>query len=158
MRAVDLFPPLMDLERAVAELYERWAADFAADPDAGRLWAQMANEEKNHARVIEGQWRLLQQDPMLGGDVNISPEWIEGTIGVVRGAITGPPFSLEGAVLFACAFENSVAETHFTAILRQDLPVLAALLDRLGKEDRLHLERLEAFAKERGILVPDAGT
>ncbi len=73
---------------------------------------------------------------------------------VVRRSLEAPAHTLEEAIRLASWIEASAAESELKGALRETNPESQRLLDHLGGDDRLHVERLSAFADGRGIPLP----
>jgi hypothetical protein len=147
--------PLMEFERAMADLYARWAGVFDDDREAAFVWVKMANEEKGHASLIDYQRRVFQKNPKLAGEVDVDLGAIASGMAHVRSLYDASvPPTLAEAVALAYGIETSAAESHFRNAIRQANPELERLLGCLGGEDKAHLERLKEFAARRGIALP----
>ena len=157
MRIEAVFRPLIDLERAIADLYARWSDVYEADREAAFLWAKMANEEKGHASLVDYERRVVQKNPKMSGEVDISLAEVESATEVARSCLHRQPLSLEDAVRFAFDLETSAAESHYRNAIKLSHPELQRLLDSLGTEDRQHLDRLKSFAEKRGISLKAPG-
>jgi rubrerythrin len=145
--------PLIEFERAISELYGRWAEVFEADREASLLFTKMATEENGHANLVEYHRRLLQKNPNLSGSVDVTQEEMATLLGIVRQSLAGPPPGLEEAVRLACVLEASASDGELRIALKGSHPDVRSLLDLLGNEDRQHVERLIAFARKRRIAV-----
>lgn len=143
---------LGDLERSLAELYGWYAEAFVSDPEIAFVFFKMASEEKGHASLVEYQKRIVRGNAALSVDVEIDDAGIEAALSRVRelrAAATRP--TVEEAVRETLLLERTAAESHCRNALRQANPEIARLLDALGGEDKLHVERVEALARKRGI-------
>lgn len=149
-----VFRRLIEFERAIAQLYERWAEVFSEDREAALLWSKMAIEEIGHANLILYQRRVFKNDPNLSADVDVALDEVVMLLGIVRRSMEGPPHGPEEAVRLAAWIEASAAESELRGALRESNPDIQRLLDHLGGDDRQHVERLKAFAQKRGISLP----
>lgn len=149
-----VFRRLIRFERAMAGLYQRWSEVFSDDTEAALLWRKMAIEEIGHSNLITYQKRVFKSNPNLPGDATVALEEVLMLIDIVQRALEGPSHTSEEAVQLAAWIEASVAETELRGALRESNPDIQRLLDHLGGDDRLHVERLRAFATKRGIPIP----
>jgi rubrerythrin len=157
MQIEAVFRPLIDLERAIADLYGHWSDVYEADREAAFVWVKMANEEKGHASLVDYERRVVQKNPKMSGEVDISLAEVASATEAVRNCLQGQPLSLEDAVRFAYDLETAAAESHYRNAVKLSHPELQRLLDCLGSEDRQHIERLKAFAEKRGISLRAPG-
>ncbi len=146
-----VFRTLTDFARASADLYFCWAEAFQADREAAAIWGKMATEETGHANLIAYQRRILKKTGSLTGDVGPAMDELTMLLDIVRRAIESPDHSLDEAVRLAVWMEVSAAGSELQGAITQSSPEVQKLLERLGSDDRAHVQRLKDFAVRRGI-------
>ncbi len=151
MQAETVFRNLIKFARASAELYFFWAETFHADQEAAAIWGKMATEETGHANLVVYQRRVLRKSAGHLGDVDAAMDEVALLTDIVQRAMEGPPHALDEAVRLASWIEASAAGSVLQGALSQTDPGIQKLLQHLGADDRLHVERLKAFAAGRGI-------
>lgn len=148
---------LGELERELAVLYEWYADALGNDPEAVYVFLRMAREEKGHARLVDYQRRLLQKDPSLSIEVAVDLSALEALTEKVR-ALHSKPAKLptvEEALRETFTIEMTAAELHYRHALGRVKPEVARLLEALGEEDSLHLERIQEMVRHRRIGVAE---
>jgi rubrerythrin len=120
------------------------------------VFGRLALDERSHAGQVEYQRRLARQNPNHFARVDLDLAEIESTLAAVtRARQTEEPIDVAGAVRLALELESSAADYHFRTALAQVNPDVARLLEKLGRADRAHVERLLDLAQRRGLLGPD---
>ncbi len=155
MNVENLFRPLIDLERSLADLYEYFSGVFSSDPELAFIFFKMAAEEKGHASLVEYQKRLVQRDRNLSIEVDADLTVILEAISRVRSLRSDPnPPTVADAIRFTLLMETSAAESHYKNALRSSNPEIARLLQALGGEDKAHIRRMQDLAEKRGFDIP----
>jgi rubrerythrin len=153
VQAEDVFRNLIKFARASADLYYFWAETFQDDSEAAFVWGRMAAEEVGHANLVVYQRRILRKSAGPSGDVDAAMDEVTVLIDIVRRALEGPPHTLDEAVRLASWIEASAAGSELQSALTQSDPGIQKLLEHLGTDDRMHVERLKAFAAGRRIAL-----
>jgi rubrerythrin len=159
VQAEVVFRTLIKFARASADLYFFWAETFQADPEAAAVWGKMAREETGHANLVVYQRRVLRKSAGLLGEVDAAMDEVTLLTDIVHRALDGTPHKLDEAVRLASWIEASAAGSELQSALTQSDPGIQKLLEHLGTDDRMHVERLKAFAASRLIplFAPPAG-
>lgn len=159
MLAEDVFRNLIKFSRASAELYFFWAETFQDDGEAAAIWGRMGREETSHANLVVYQRRVLRKSAGRLEDVDAAMDEITLLTDIVQRALDGTPHALDEAVRLAAWIEASVAAKELQGAVTQADPGIRDLLQHLGTDGGLHVERLKAFAAGRGIplYAPPAG-
>lgn len=146
---------LADLESALAELYEWYSEVLWADAEAVYVYLRMSREEKGHVRLVDYQRGLLQKDASLSIDVEVDLAGLEALVERAKALRSGPQLpTVDEALRETIGLELSAAEVHYRHALGRVRPEVARLLEALGEEDRLHLERIQNMVRLRRVVVP----
>jgi len=147
----------IQLELNVADLYLCFCQAFAEDKV---FWAHLAEEEKNHARMlrggklessVEGKFPVNILTTNLNALLKANKEIKE----LVEQHQQKPPSSRASAFEIAIKVEESTGEIDFSCFMAQEAnsPALK-LLRKLNKEDRDHARRIRNYMRENGIGIP----
>lgn len=109
----------------------------------------MSVDETAHANLVRYQRRLVTQNMKLFGDVTVDIEAIKKVISHIESVLSGPPPSVSDAVRIAIDIENSAAETHYLAAIRESASGITGLLNSLESLDCSHCGVFEEFARHR---------
>ena len=153
MEARRAFPALRRFKIGLAELYARYSELFADDREARTLFFRLSLEEKSHVALLDFERNLARQNPSLFGEVDVDVEGVTRLSASVEDLLEQTATGLEGALSSALEIETSASEYHMNAAVRQACPSCSRLLDRLGRADRNHVDKLVEFARSRNVRV-----
>jgi hypothetical protein len=136
---------LVELERGVAELYDRFAEQY---PEDRSFWLELRNEEYDHGDVLKNFLKLQQgfeNKAAIASD--ISQEVAEMMVSKVRTLITDMQqqyLSRKEALWIALQLEQSAGEFHYRAISGV-LNGAAGRVPALWKDDFDHAARIRSY-------------
>ena len=147
----------IQLELNVADLYLSFSHAFAEDKD---FWSQLAEEESNHAALLEGgklesldegQFPAKILTSNLDALIKANKEIRE----LLKEHKQKPPSSRASAFEIAIKVEESTGEIDFSCFMRQQADSSAAkLFQRVNSEDRDHARRIRNYMREKNIGTP----
>ncbi len=150
-----MFEPLVKFESDLAGLYEWYSELFRHDNEAAFVFIHLAAEEQAHVTIVKYLRRLVRNSPKEFADVTLDLEPVEEALVTIASFRSAPQStSLEEALRAALTLEKIESEYHLRASVEQANAHVARVLDALGTADRIHLGKLVAFAKKRGIGQP----
>lgn len=146
---------LAELEQALADLYSWYSDVLVSDAEAVYVFARMARDEAGHARLVDYQRRIILKGPALEVDVDLDTGAIQALREDVRKLREAPQApTVDEAVRQALRLEMAAVEALYRKALKDVSPEIARLVEALDREDSLHVERLVAMARHRGIPIP----
>lgn len=137
-----------EAESSCAEMYHLFAQQFTADRKISSLWGKTALEEENHARhvyfarkmVKSIHWVCLESWRNASSALAMIKEFLM--------SVRESPPSIQSALFMALECEHRMENLHMqSAILVQD-QAGNSLFRALMKDDRGHIEMLEAALEE----------
>lgn len=105
---------LIKLEKCLSSLYEHFGKTF---PDDSSFWNQLAEEETNHANLLENYKKYLPLD-LQKMDKKILIQ-TEEDIRLALSKFKDIPPTLEAALNYAYLIENNAGEIHYQALLEK---------------------------------------
>ena len=145
---------LKKIESKAQELYAHYHNIFRDDKEAAGFFLEISDEEKSHANIIEYQIRLIRANSKLFCDVEFDVKPVNELIDKMNVQIRSTqPVSLESAVGFSMSMESDAVECLYRTLMGKSNPEVAELISKLGIEDKAHLDKLKAFAKNRGYSI-----
>ncbi len=139
-----LFETAEQIEKICAEIYSVLAEQFAGDPEARELFAELEGEELQHASRVRLLAARYRHDPRLLGP---SPDAsaLEGILAEARQALsavhTGTVArTADEARAWAADLEDRVARAHAELIAGAGHPGLREFFAQLAAQDRGHRE------------------
>ena len=130
-------------EAAVADLYEAYAR---ALPGHSRLFSELAEEEREHARLVAGFAEQVRKGLVQVKADRFSAEQVLQSLDLVReqterarrGNVTRA-----AALGISAALEDGLVERGYLVSVEDDQPELRQLLQSLGSDTSEHRERLK---------------
>ncbi len=149
----NIFDEAIKMELNVARLYELFSELYK---DSRDFWSQLANEERNHAALLQsGKDEFVQQRlfpaQLLCADLE-QLQQVNRAIGQsIADYRTSPPSETE-AFREAIELENQAQEYHFQRFMEKSVDSRAAkLFQRLCASDKDHALRIREYVSGRGI-------
>jgi rubrerythrin len=146
----EIFALLKQHEVAISELYSAYAERF---PYRKQFWLQLADEEMEHADVvdllqakIEENEAIYSQDKIRTGAIRSSIDYIErlteeARVGLLR---------MVNALSIALDLEEAVIEKKFFQVVEGDTVDIKRMLQELQDKDQDHANRIhEELNKHR---------
>ena len=142
------------LEIRVAELYTLFAAAFAEDR---AFWQQLAHEEKEHAELV----RTIRDNPNLSEKFvsSLAPGLLQEIrkinqwLASLYVEFSGKKSDRKNALETARKIERSAGEIDYqNFMVRETDSWILKGLQQISKNDRDHLERIEAYMREKNLL------
>jgi len=149
LNEIEILQVALAHEKKAKTFYERLARR-QGDTPAGDLFAFLADEEERHIRKLsekhgvpafEADWQEKYLPYLIDLD---RLAWEEG---VDAGGAEGPDAHRKGLAVARKAEVHAIAFYHQAAEVVEDGNVRSLLSD-LESEERLHLEKIEAFLKD----------
>jgi len=147
LRAGQILDMLREIELIMAELYRRFSHFFVQDRV---FWEDLSQDEESHAvMVTELKNTLLRNgSPFEVGKLNLFAlgthrQGIESQLSRLQRA----ELERQNALFIARDFEKTLIEHRFYESIRSANPEYRAILDKILKENELHLHKLENYIK-----------
>ena len=155
MELMNVFGPREEFEFIMFKLYRWFSNCLASDEGAVKLFRKMAKEELDHRDIVRSQKSLVMNNYREFRKVDIDLERIHEISSTLETFMAKTrKITVEEAVLLATRIETDAAEQHFRLAIMKSNPILQELIERLRNADKIHLERLLTFAKDRSIEIP----
>lgn len=155
MEIMKIMGPLEDFEFIMFKLYRWFTNCLASDEGALRLFQKMAKEELDHRDIIRYQKDLVMKNFREFHNVDIDLDRILEISTTLEDFMQKTRrITVEEAVVLAARIETDASEQHFRLAIMESNPILQDLVERLRKADKIHLERLLTFARDRSIEIP----
>ncbi len=155
MELMKVFGPLEDFEFVMFKLYRWFSNCLASDQEAVKVFQKMAKEELDHRDVVRSQKTLVMNNYREFRNVDIDLDRIHEISSTLEEFMAKTrKITVEEAVLLAIRIETDASEQHFRLAIMKSNPILQELIERLRNADKIHLERLLTFAKDRSIEIP----
>lgn len=148
-----LFEESIKLELNAAGLYLAFCDAF---PDDASFWKQLAEEERNHAALLQaGKDHFAPMgyfpEDLLSPSIRELKAANEAVAVLARKCLETPP-SREDAFNAALKLEQSAGEIHFQHFMeRKTSSKIDNIFQQLNDDDRDHVARLQAYMKDHGI-------
>jgi hypothetical protein len=137
-----LFERLIDFERRVRHLYQRWGNQKDLPAELCFFWNCMAEDERHHVAILERSASLLDL-------MELPPQITEETLTAIQEKIKAAetaaqqePLSSDEALRHALILEGSELNRMDEAWFRAFRPTLTTLLQAMMPEEEVHLRRL----------------
>ena len=143
-------------ESAIAELYQRYAANF---PEQRELFSQLAAEEVEHARLIAGFADEVRAATVRVNLDRFSSQAILASFDQVRERLKEAEvstMSLLAALSIGVTIEETLIEKHCFDTFEDDSPELMRLFATLSADIAAHRDRLQQVWEEER-LTQEAG-
>ena len=155
MCAIELIRMLEDNELIVADLYTCYSQEF---PDFAYFWAELAAEEKAHARWITGFCQGFEKDALPFDAGRFSKLALEAFKAKVINAIDkakNQDVSLKEALTVALDIEDSWVEKKFFEVVADKSGPIDELLIKLGHATQQHREKIRKALQEQDPSLDD---
>lgn len=155
MDCITLLRPLEDLELKMEACYRRLGELYGDDAEAGAVFARLAMEERKHATLVQHVRKSIRGRER-NGSAGVASERTDDVLKTLARALaleTATFTGLEDAVRKLLSLERAAAEAHYRGALADAYPDISSLLQVLGGDDRVHVERLEKLARSRGYAI-----
>lgn len=142
----DMLGLLVALEEAAGGLYSAYSERLAGSAD---FWARLAAEELQHATLLKGLYKILDQGRVFRNVERFNRRDIEADIRVILNAefvARHGKLSPHDAVNTALRIERAITESGFYASVTSDAPEFALIAARLMGCTKEHLHRLDQEA------------
>jgi len=153
MRLVDLFRQCAELESAIGDLYQDFAARWQADAGLASFWTEMASTERQHASLLSA-----------AADLALEKEWCEPidatSVASIRGFVTAltswpAPATVDDALKNALDLEELELDHIYAEFLRiSGLESAGSGIEQLGRGQEhveLLLDMIERRATDEGL-------
>lgn len=145
----------INLELNVSEVYSLFHQSFPADLN---FWLNLAQEEKNHATLIQsGQEHFEPKDMFPQNLLAHSLQNLKNTNSKLHSLIKNiesTPPSRQEAFNIALELENSAGELHFQKFMNEEANSAAdRIFKRLNKDDKEHAMRIRFYMEKHGIPI-----
>lgn len=137
-----------EAENSCAEMYNLFAQHFTANRKISRLWSKTALEEENHARHVYLAKKMVKSIHWVclesWHNASAALAMIKQSLKTVR---ESPP-SIQNALLMALKCEHRMENLHMQSAILVEGQVGNSMFRALMKDDRGHIEMLEAALDE----------
>jgi rubrerythrin len=137
----ELFSVALQLEREAQILYTKWAKAFASYPEVASFWSQYAQDEAQHARILEEVRSSLSREQLMSSTGVSSFSAIFNLLQNLK-QTEARIKNLDDAYVFAQAMEHSEINSLFEFLVSRS-PHLEAEIGKLNEKISTHINRLE---------------
>jgi hypothetical protein len=133
---------LVDCERQLADLYEKFAAAF---PPHAAFWHRLAQEERQHSQALDHLHALLARGHLFQNIGRFNEENLAGTRAILAGAeqaLTTRRLESDEAFALALKLECTLLESRFYVSVSSDASEYQAVSTILHTETQQHIKRL----------------
>ncbi|MGE0683558.1 MAG: hypothetical protein AB7P69_22000 [Candidatus Binatia bacterium] len=137
-----LFDRLIDFERRVRQLYQRWGNQKGSPAEICFFWNCMAEDERHHIAILErstGLLDLMELPPQITEEALTA---IQEKIKAAETAAQQETLSNDEALHHALILEGSELNRMDEAWFRAFRPTMTTLLQAMMPEEEVHLRRL----------------
>ena len=139
----ELLEVSIELEKAMSELYFLYEKLF---PEDEKFWWTLANEELNHASLLESGRMYLERDQLPEELLYENISYLKETLDKIRKMIseyTQSTPKFEDAYYEAVKLESSAGEFHFQVLMteKSDLKIVK-IFQELNGDDKDHNRRI----------------
>jgi hypothetical protein len=137
-----LFERLIDFERRVRHLYQRWGDQKGFPAEMCFFWNCMAEDERHHIAILERSAGLLDLMELPPHITEEDLTTIQEKIKAAEMAAQQEPLSSDDALRHALILEGSELNRMDEAWFRAFRPTMTTLLQAMMPEEEVHLRRL----------------
>lgn len=137
-----LFERLIDFERRVRHLYQRWGNQKGFPAELCFFWNCMAEDERHHIAILERSAALLDLMELPPEITEKALTTIQERIKAAETAAQQETLSSDEAFQHALLIEGSELNRMDEAWFRSFRPTLTTLLQAMMPEEEVHLRRL----------------
>jgi rubrerythrin len=148
-----IFEALAGHEQAIGDLYRLYAEMF---PRLSKFFNGLAGEEDGHASWVR-QLAQAADEAVLGIDgkrFNLADlDAALKNVAALREAAKDEDFSVKGALAAAFKLENSLLESRYFEVLKDDAVALGDLLNKLARATQIHRDKIKSMIEnvDRGL-------
>jgi len=160
MPITQLLDEAIELELNMGSLYRIFHHAFPGDAD---FWWTLNLEEQNHAALLRSGKEYFQPLKRVPDGLLSAPleriHVLNVKLAELKARFQGTPPSREQAFSLARSLEGSAGEIHFQRFMEKEPEsYLDELFQRLNKNDRDHLKRIEQYMEEHEIAPVPPGS
>jgi rubrerythrin len=138
------------VELRVGRLYEHMARDFDSDPALVSLLQTLANQEVDHAGIIESAMESLEfPRQRITFDTSLFTSFLD-SIDDIEDEVCSEGISATAAREIVAHMESSIAERFYGQIPKETPGIDPALVERMIQTSRAHLRLVREFTHEDG--------
>lgn len=135
------------VERAAEDLYRRLAAKFERHRRLSALFAELADEEREHASRVAMLRYQAEGDPQLSARLQLNETHLDRLLEeaeLVAAKIVHSKLTREQAIALATRLERVFANAHAESVAAAD-PWLREFFEALAEDDGRHRAMLDAY-------------